>query len=322
MNDKCFDNAIKWIHNNTACNNGGIVVTDKQRQLYPEVTGYYIPSLLNYGEKELAISFAKYLCETQKEDGSWYDSLGNNPFIFDTGQILKGLVAIRNILPEVDEHIIKGINWMFSNMNSDGRLVQPNDEMWGKDKSICNELIHIYTLSPILEAAKVFNKPEWEAKVNKILDYYIDNYRDMIVNYSMFSHFYAYVIEGLIDCGRESLAREAMTDFCKYVSGNGAVCAYNDVKWVCSTACFQFAIIWYKLKEKEKADLTYQFACSLQNPSGGWYGSYADSKFKVFTNRIKAKLKLTRGMYLVNEEISWAVKFYLDAKYLKDNYSV
>lgn len=320
IKDECFMKSIEWIKNNTVCENGGIVVTNKQRQLYPEVTGYYIPSLLYAGETELAVSFAKYLCSIQKEDGAWYDSLGNNPFIFDSGQILKGLVAIRSILPEVDHHIVKGIEWLLSNMNAEGRLVQPNDEMWGKDKSICNELIHIYTLSPILEAAEQFDKPEWKTKVNKILDYYIENYRDMIVHYSMFSHFYAYVIEGLIDCSREELAREAMKNFEKYINSDGSVRAFNNVKWICSTACFQFAIIWYKLGVEEKGDLTFNYTCSLQNDSGGWYGSYAKSKIDSSLNRLLAKLRLTRGMYLKDEEISWAVKFYLDAKYYKENY--
>lgn len=317
--EECFLKATKWIHNNVVCDNGGIVVTNKQRQLYPEVTGYYIPSLINAGELELAVSFAKYLCSIQKEDGSWYDSLGDFPFIFDSGQILKGLVSIRNILPEVDENIIKGVNWILSNMNSEGRLIQPNDSIWGDDKSICNELIHIYALSPILDAAKQLNKPEWEKKVNMILDYYTNNYREMIVNYSMFSHFYAYVIEGLIDCGRESLAREAMKNFNKYVNSNGSVRAFNNVRWICSTACFQFSIIWYKLGEKAKGDLTFDYTCSLQNESGGWYGSYTSSNFGAFLNRAMAKLNLTRGMYLRDEEISWAVKFYLDAKYYKEN---
>lgn len=41
---------LEWIHNHTVCNNGGIIVTTNKPVLYPEVTGYYIPSLLNVGE--------------------------------------------------------------------------------------------------------------------------------------------------------------------------------------------------------------------------------------------------------------------------------
>ena len=95
------------------------------------------------------------------------------------------------------------------------------------------------------------------------------------------------------------------------------MCAYNDVDWVCSTATFQFAIIWYKLGEKEKADLSYSYMCSLQNSTGGWYGSYIQPKTKEIWLRMLSKFKMTRYLYAYNEEISWANKFYLDATYYK-----
>lgn len=308
---------IEWIHKHTVCDDGGIIVTTNKPVLYPEVTGYYIPSLLNAGEKELAIKFAKKMMEIQKPDGSWYDSDDAYPFIFDSCQILKGLVAIRDILPEADEHIIKGIDWVFTNLQEDGHLVQPNRDVWGEDDTHCNDLIHIYCMSPIIEAGELLNRPDYIKKANIVLDYYIDNYRDRIVNYTLFSHFYAYVIEGLIDCGREEIAREAMTNFEKYRGSNGAICAYNDVDWVCSTATFQFAIIWYKLGEKDKADLSYEFMCKLQNPSGGWYGCYTGSKMNEIWLRGLRKLGKTRNLYARDAEISWANKFYLDATFWK-----
>lgn len=313
-----YKKALTWLHNNIVDDGGGVVVFNTKRVLYPEVTGYFIPSLINAGENNLAISFAKKLCKIQKDDGSWYDPDGKYPFIFDTGQILKGLIAVREVLPEVNSHIIHGIEWIFSNMNEEGRLVQPNTDIWGKDDYHCNDLIHIYALSPIIEAAEIYNKLEYKIKVNKILDYYINNYYSRIVNYSLFSHFYAYVIEGLIDCGRIDIAKEAMEHFEKYRQPNGAVYAYKDVKWVCSTALFQFAIIWYKLNQKEKADLTYKYACSLQNESGGWYGSYGKSDFAYELSRVTGKLRITKKMYARNVEISWAVKFYLDATFYKE----
>ena len=106
-----FNRAILWIRNNTISGNG-ITVTSKVKVIYPEVTGYYIPSLLQWGERDLAISFAKYLCSIQKEDGSWYDSTDTDPYVFDSAQILKGLVAIRKIMPEVDEKY-----YFFSNIS-------------------------------------------------------------------------------------------------------------------------------------------------------------------------------------------------------------
>lgn len=307
-----MDKAKKWIHNNIVDNNGGIVVTHKQRITYPEVTGYFIPSLLKVGEKELAISFARHLCEIQKPNGAWHDPSDRFPFVFDGGQILKGLIAIREYLPEVDENIIKGIDWIFSNMKDTGELNQPKNDLWGDKDDYCNELIHIYCMSPIIDAGKLFNRPDYIEKANKVLDHYIKNYRERIVNFSLFSHFYAYVIEGLIDCGRVEIAREAMSNYEKYRRKDGSVYAWNNAGWTCSTATFQFAIIWYKLDERGKADKSYEYACSLQNETGGWYGSYVHSPLDYIDIAFK------RRLYEKKQEISWAVKFFIDATYYKE----
>lgn len=126
-----FKRALNWIRDNTIDGNG-ITVTSKERKIYPEVTGYYIPTLLQWGgERDLAISYANYLCGSQSESGAWYDSDGKDPYVFDSAQILKGLLAIRQILPEVDEHIIKGCDWILTNMQSDGRLTTPSKNAWG-----------------------------------------------------------------------------------------------------------------------------------------------------------------------------------------------
>ena len=117
MNNKLlhYTKALQWIFdNNSKCK--GINVTSADKKIYPEVTGYFIPSLLKWGMSNLALSFARYLCLIQKSDGSWYDYSDSNPYVFDSAQILKGLLSIRKIMPEVDGHIIKGCDWILSNM--------------------------------------------------------------------------------------------------------------------------------------------------------------------------------------------------------------
>lgn len=302
-----FNKAIAWIKSNTI-NNNGIVVTSKERVIYPEVTGYYIPTLLNWGEKELACSYAKYLISIQKEDGSWYDSSDTDPYVFDSAQILKGLVAIRDIMPEVDESIIKGCDWILSNMHPDGRLTTPSKDAWGDNEDFCSELIHIYCLSPIKQAGEIFDKPEYIEAVGKILNYYKTEKIERIKNFSLLSHFYAYVMEGLYDLGEIDLCRESMISLEKYRNSKGAIPGLNDVPWICSTGLFQLALVWYKLGELEKGNSLFYYALSLQNETGGWYGSYpAPSVFApLYWGRKKP-------YYFPDAEISWAVKYYLDA---------
>lgn len=312
-NIKLFNNALAWIKENTIDGNG-IAVTSKMRKIYPEVTGYYIPTLLQWGERELAVSYANYLCKTQSESGAWYDPDGNAPYVFDSAQIIKGLIAVRDIMPEANEHIIRGCEWILTNMQPDGRLTTPSHDAWGNDENFCSELIHIYCLFPIKEAGNIFHKENYLVAVDKILCYYKKNMMNKITNFSLLSHFYAYVMEGLCDLGENELVRQCMEKLYKYQNWKGGIAGLKDVPWTCSTGMFQLALVWYKLGELDKGNKIFNYACSLQNKSGGWYGSYrAPSIFSVFY------LGRKRPYYFPNAEISWANKYFLDALALKES---
>lgn len=304
---KHFKAAIQWIQRNSI-NDSGIAVTSKQQVIYPEVTGYYIPTLIEWGYRGLALNYAKSLCSIQKHDGAWYDSGNIHPYIFDTAQILKGLITIYPLMPEVKTNIIKGCDWILCNMTEEGRLKPAFDNCFPEDDSFYSELIHTYCLTPLKDAAKLFNKPEYEKSAVKIKNYYIANYKQKILNFSLLSHFYAYVMEGILDMGEIELIKEAMHNIEKFRNKKGGIPGLNNVDWVCSTGIFQLALVYYKLGELEKGNSFFEYACSLQNDSGGWYGSYPVSfinKYFTFGNK--------KAHYFPDEEISWANKYFLDA---------
>lgn len=293
-----YNNCRKWIINNTIEGKGIRAKYDAQgsceKIAYPEVSGYYIPTLLDWGYRDLAIQYAKWLVSIQHENGAWYDWLDKDPYVFDSGQILKGLIAIYPIMPEVKENIIKGCDWIISLIEEDGRLQTPSLDFW---KSLdIPELIHLYCLSPIVKASKLFDKPEYAKAAKKVLEYYKKNSMDKLLDFHTLSHFYAYIMEALVDLGEIEIAKAGMEKISKLQKKNGHIPAYKNVKWTCSTGLFQFALVWYKLGEKQKADLAFDYACTLQTKNGGWLGSYGkDCK------------------YLQNAEISWANKYFLDA---------
>ena len=307
-----FNRALQWIDRNTIDGNG-IAVSSKKQVIYPEVTGYYIPTLLQWGERERAIAYAKHLCSIQKEDGSWYDPSGSAPYVFDTAQILKGLLAIRKFLPEVDGHIKRGCDWILSNMQPDGRLTTPDKGAWGNDENFCSELVHIYCLSPLRDAGEAFDRQDYREAVAKILAYYKREKMDRIENFSLLSHFYAYVMEGLYDLGEVDLCRSCMERLGKFRNSRGGIPGLNNVPWVCSTGMFQLALVWYKLGELDRGNSLFYYALSLQNKSGGWYGSYpAPGMLAKFYRGRK------RPYYFPDAEISWAVKYFLDALAMKE----
>ena len=301
-----YKRAINWVKKNSV-NEKGIAVSSDDQRCYPEVTGYYIPTLLQWGYRDLAISYAGWLCSIQKEDGSWYDPSGKSPYVFDTAQALKGLLAVREILPGVNEHIVKGCDWILSNVQADGRLTTPAMDAWGRNENICSELVHLYCLSPLVEAGKIYDRMEYEKNANKILVFYLNHYKEKILNFSLLSHFYAYVIEAFLDMGKEDIARLAMKNIERYQKKSGAIPAYYNVDWVCSTGMFQLASIWFRLGEIEKGNAAFRYICNLQNESGGWYGSYMSEENTGEMNT-----------YFPKSEISWAVKYFLDALYNKN----
>lgn len=295
-----YKKAINWIKTNTF-EGKGIINTSTIPLSYPEVTGYYIPTLLDWGYRDLAIQYAKWLCNIQNKDGSWTDTEGTGAFVFDSGQILKGLVAIYPILPEVKTNLIKGCDWLVSNMTEEGRLPAVDPSTWQDGKTL-SELVHIYCLSPLCDVGKLLDRPDYIEKAHKILNYYINNYKEKILDFHLLSHFYAYVIEGLIDMGEINLAKEAMDKVALLQTPSGAVPGYKNVNWVCSTGLFQFAIIWFKLGDLARGEKAFNYACKLQNETGGWYGSYQPEQ--------GACENMT---YIPDAEISWAVKYFLDA---------
>jgi len=61
--------------------------------LYPEVTGYLIPTLLAYGERDLARQYADWLLDIQHADGS-FDGIDGRKRTFDTSACYEGLMAM------------------------------------------------------------------------------------------------------------------------------------------------------------------------------------------------------------------------------------
>ncbi len=84
-----------------------MVITSKQRMIYQDATGYYILTLLQWGMEERAIKYAHYLYCIQEKSGAWLDGSQTRESIFNTGQVLRELVAIIDILPEVKDNLIR-----------------------------------------------------------------------------------------------------------------------------------------------------------------------------------------------------------------------
>ena len=283
--------ALQWIRANESPG-GGILVHSGHAEAYPEVTGYLIPTLLDYGERELARRLLRWLMSVQRPEGC-VASPDGKPYIFDTGQVLRGLLAGIEMEPGAGDSARRAADYLCDQMVNGGA------EGFGKryDGEI-PESIHLYVLPPLLEAARLFEVDRYRTGAQKCLDFYC-RHPDAL-RLSDLTHFLSYQLEALIDLERAELAEPILETLRREQEPRGAVRAKDGVDWVCSPGQSQLAICWYKTGQWSAADGAQKWLEAHQNPSGGFRGNYR-----------------RKAAYFHEIEPSWAVKFYLDAHRLR-----
>ena len=289
-----------------------VQVSDKNKNPYPEVTGYLIPTLLRYNEKEIAGKYTRWLVSNQNPNGSWPESGSPNENPFDVGQCIRGLTAMYMADENkrgLKDMIKRAVNWIVNHSNDFDGI--PIPVSWNE----VHPMTMLYAIAAVREAAQVFGYNEWkEWAVNKFeyyIDYYVDNYGMFIFDSNkMNSHFYFYIIEAILDFKYADEMTEnaifALEKFEeKYLTDNDVVPASDKDRTSCiSTGQAQAAICYAKADMMKTAERLLRYMHVMQNPSGAFYGSYGPY-----------------CSYFRTEQPSWAVKFYLDACWIFDKKS-
>ena len=288
-----YERAMDWFRHHMVAGQGVIVHT-KEPVPYPEVTGYFVPTLYNWGERELARACIRWLLSIQLPDGA-FPAPDGVPYTFDTGQVMRGLCAALKDMDGIETPLRKACDWVMKQVASDGRLTTPSTELW---TGIANDLIHTYVLPPLAQAGELLGVPEYVEAARFVLSYY--KKQEALVPFNRLSHFHAYAMEALCEMGEIELVTRGMADVERCQRRDGGIPGYPDVDWVCSTGMAQYAVVWYTLGNRPRADLAIRYLEKIQNRTGGFFGSYGKG-----------------AKYIPGAEISWAVKYFLDAYLLK-----
>lgn len=312
--NKRTDKAVDWLIKHTI-KDEGINVTSKISKTYPEVSGYLIPTLINWGERDLACQYASYLRSIQNPDGGFPTPHSSNSAFFDTGQVLRGLIAISEIKDGYEPAIIKAIDFMASAITETGELILSEEADWAGEVP---RAISLYAIAPCVSWLRNNKKQD---KHNKKFSLAIDNLvsDQEIIKLQSVNHFHAYIIDALIDLGHEELAQKGMQEL-KPVNDDGKFAGNTTENWICTTGQFQYSLIFSKLGRYDDAMKAFMAGAKKQNRSGGWYGSLGrKSAFAHCFYPIAPKKK----MYFPAEEIPWANKYYLDAlsQIMKTNFN-
>ena len=285
------ESCLRWIRAQEM-STGGIRVHSQHARAYPEVTGYLIPTLLQYGERDLAERFTRWLIDSQRPDGGFNGSDGK-PYVFDTGQALRGLLAGSALWPEALDTARRAADYLLGKMQDGGS--GGFGERYGGE---IPEAVHLYVLPPLVELSRRVDRPEYRRAAERCLDHYCGS--DDLLRIGDLTHFLAYELEALIDLGRPAPAAAVLEALRGEQAPDGALRGREGARWVCTPGLAQTAICWYRLGQAKPADRALKWLDAHQQPSGGFLGSYGED-----------------GTYFPAVELSWAAKFYLDAHRLR-----
>ncbi len=194
--------ALSWIRSHRA-QGGGMVVSSRDRTLYPEVTGYLVPTLLRHGEQETALAVARRLVAAQRPDGSFTDPAGRASYAFDTGQVIRGFAAALPFAPELEEPLARACRWLVSSSSPEGRLAVPTAAEWSLGRrGTISEAVHLYALPGLLQASDLLGERAWRVFTAKSIDWYAKNVELAEFDRpNQLTHLYGYVMEALIELG-------------------------------------------------------------------------------------------------------------------------
>jgi len=292
--------AVQWVKNNQVPG-GGIAVHHRTREATQEVTGYLIPTLMNAGEEALAVKLARWEASVQKPDGSLAAPDGV-PYTFDTAQVARGFLAVLDHAPELEGNLRRACDYVASQIDADGRVRTASLDMWKlPDGSVLTDYCNLFVLPPLVDAAHRLGKPEYAEAAARAVEYYRRK-DDLVVFKSQagtLSHMFGYMMEALVDLREFDLAEKGLAQAEAIQQADGTIPAYPGATWTCSTGTAQLAIAWLKLGKPEPALRALRSLERLQHESGGFFGSYGKN-----------------AIYMPKEEISWAVKFFIDAELL------
>jgi hypothetical protein len=282
-----LNNVISWI-SDAQRPDGGIAayysLLTGYSQSYPEVTGYIIPTLYDFaigtgdsGAVPVAESATRWLLSLQMSSGAFPSGFHRSggeaqPSIFNTGQILQGLVRAYSETgrPEILHAAIAAGNWLIASQQLDGS--------WSGSGTYQNAAHTYYSMVSwsLAELSAQSGKGKYGLAAEKNLDwvlpyFHLNGWVDGInlEGHPAYLHFIAYVLQGVLECAircrrndaieavansaRKLLRKFETTKFLPGAYDHGSKAGH---RFTCLTGCAQISCVWLRLFELEH-DLRY-----------------------------------------------------------------
>ena len=326
---------LKWIAKSFEVNglkgsSGKRTVYGQWGPPYPETTGYLIPTLLkcspyNDSLREIALAQLSFIRSIQNQDGSFYQLVENKaPIIFDTAQIVIGLIALcPEVLKfeEIAEVTKEAVIWMHEQLTEEGLFLEHN---------------YVENYNPAYYARIAWAMSQGEAiffskitkKTKKLISRIADlQNADLMFAYAGFSaeeipytHTIAYTLRGLWECALYTNNKKLMhkvtdslTRLSETLLSEGTAAGRYDAHWhgdysfICSTGNAQLALLYLLVYERLLKKKFLQVVPLLLKPLLA-----GQRRLSLNKGAVPSSLPIW-GPYQKWSFTNWTQKFYADA---------
>lgn len=344
--DACID-WLRFAQDNSASRDGGVArdysFVSGWAASYPETTGYIIPTMLLYAQqrkdsdaRERARRMLDWLVSIQFPDGGFpggkIDDRPQVPVVFNTGQVVLGLVAGQREFAAYREPLIRAADWLVAAQDADGcwrrypsPFCKPGDKVF--DTHVAWALLEAARLEPgrAYRDAAMANL-QW-ALTHQDGDGWFD---ECCLNDKArpLTHTLGYALRGFLEGYRASNDAELL--HATRLTADGLLGSLTEdgflpgrlrqgwrpaVDWACLTGMVQIAYCWLELyrltgearylETGRRANAFVRRTVRVDGPSetrGGVKGSYP-----------------INGDYGRYSYLSWAVKFCIDSNLLESS---
>ena len=340
--EEVLQSLILWILN-AQRTDGGIAayysLLTGYSESYPEVTGYIIPTLYEFARparddriRVAAERATRWLLSLQMPSGAFPGGLYGaeaQPSVFNTGQILQGLVCASIETKDVDTRnaAIAAANWLVG--------VQQPDGSWSGPGAYQGASHAYYSMVSwaLAELSECDSDQRYGLAAGRNLDWVLSHFQPggwvdgiNLRGHPNYLHFIAYVLQGVLECAilrrRDDAIREVEKsawvllrkfETNKFLAGAYEADFKRGLRFTCLTGNAQMSCVWLRLFEVTD-DLRYLNAALKMNEmlkqlvpvrggrgiAGGVSGSYP-----------------VWGRYQPLRYISWGCKFFADALLLE-----
>ncbi len=284
--------AIRWL----AAHGPGGAAAGEQR-LCPGWVAGAAPTLLSYGQTELACAWSLWLLRTQLENGGFPGASLRHASLLNTAQAIQGLSLLADELPAATAAIERACDFLISRIDSQGRIA-PLDEASGAFERWAGPSFLLSCLPPLAAAARRCERSDWQAGVDRALEHAKRSLD--VTHWTAPLPQHVAMVEALLHLGCRELAAEAMGWPAAMQCRDGSIPVLPTLPWASSEAVARAAVVWYKLNEPERANRAMAWLRKRQLLDG------------AFPSRSG------RGADCRNAEKSaWAAKHFLDAAQLQ-----